>query len=105
MSNWKHTLEIKSIWNSDQSIDQKGKSIATKIRKMIPNSYLDWDSEDYNEDIETIIDNFENITGCDDMSPTEEFDETMEMLYDWGDQEVEPYNQWPRNKMCWIRTQ
>jgi len=54
--------------------------------------------------LEDIIDRFDNITGFDDVSPEEEFDDVMEQLYNWADQEVEPFGMWPKNKMCWVKT-
>lgn len=105
MANWKYKLNISKIWNNESiSIEDKGKMIASKIRQVFPNDWFDFDSESYDQDLDEIVEAFENITGYDDVPAVEEFDDWMEQLYEWADQEVAPFGKWPRNAMCWVET-
>lgn len=105
MSNWKYILDIKDTWQDEGiPIKDKGKVIASLIKHTFPESWLDWDSDEYDEDLDNIVEAFDNITGYDDVSPVEEFNEWMAALYDYGNQEVAPFRQWPANKMAWIKT-
>ena len=105
MANWKYKLNIKNIWqNEDMEIEDKGKAIAAKIKQTFPASWFDWESDKHDEELEQITEAFENITGYDDVSPVNEFDDWMSSLYDYGDAEVAPFGQWPPNKMAWIAT-
>ena len=95
MSGWRYTLRIKHIWENDEmSVEEKGRAIAAVIRQTFPDEWFDFDSADYDEDIDMIADGFDSITGYDDTSPVEEFDEFMYELYEWAD----------RGKMCWVQT-
>lgn len=105
MSNWKYTLDIKDVWQDTKiPIKEKGKIIASLIKHTFPKSWLNWDSDDYDEDLDDIVEALDNITGYDGVSPVEEFNEWMAELYNYGDQEVAPFRQWPTNKMAWIKT-
>jgi len=53
--------------------------------------------------LEDIIDRFDNITGFDDVSPEEEFDDVMEQLYNWADQEVEPFGKRLNHSGCGLK--
>ena len=104
MAYWKYQLDIIKIWNDKEiPIDEKGKAIAAKIKQTFPNEWFDWESVDWNEDLEDLVKRFENITGYDEVSPIEEFDNCMDELYDFGDQQVAPWK-WPSSKMAWIAT-
>lgn len=105
MANWKYKLRISHIWNNeDMPIDEKGKAIAKVMRQVFKSSWLDELDPDFDEELDMIVHGFEDITGYDGTSPVEEFDDYMESLYDWADQEVAPFGKWPRNKMCWVET-
>lgn len=105
MANWQYRVNIKSIWETDNmTIEDKGKVVAQIIRRTFPISWLDWKSDNYDQELEQIAEAFENITGYDDVSPIEEFDDWLRALYDYGDTEVVPFGQWPPNKMAWIAT-
>ena len=103
MSNWRYTLNIKDIWeNEETSIAEKAIAIATKIKSTF-HFLLNPSSPRYDSWIDDLVMVFEALS--EDKNPTvEEFNWIMEDLYDWGDQEVEPLGEWPRNKMCWIKT-
>lgn len=104
MANWKYKLDISDVWTNDEPIEVKGKQIADKILATFPNDWFDFESDDYDEELDDIVDRFENITGYDDVRPVDEFDDVMAQLYDWADSEVPPFGEWPRNAMCWVST-
>jgi len=108
MANWKYTLSLKDFYHSDDlSINKKAEMVAERIEKTFPKNWFDFDSDSYKEEINEILDDFRWLSVDGDMreNDTDEFDNIMEDLYDWADQEVEPYRKWPPNKMCWIETQ
>ena len=56
---------------------------------------------EYDEELKEIIYEF----GCFGEGDTkDDFDNVLEMLYDWGDTELHPIGQWPPNRLCWIGT-
>lgn len=103
MANWKHVLDISDIWDAGLEMDDLGRRIATRLTNEFE-SILDDELDNFDEELEEIIYRFNSITGYDDTTPEEEFDDVLNQLYDWADQEIEPFGLWPRNKMCWVKT-
>ncbi|MCP4394878.1 MAG: hypothetical protein GY804_11530 [Alphaproteobacteria bacterium] len=109
MAQWKYKVNIKNIWNNDTlSLAEKGVKIAKVIKRTFPDEWLDFYHENYNEELESIVEGFKNITGYDNTPPVEEFDDYMHRLYDFGDMNVAPFGMVrPKNtryKMAWIKT-
>lgn len=105
MANWQHKIFLGSFFHRDDiSIEKKGLLLAKALKKAFPETWLDYSHDDYDDTLDEIIERFENVTGWDDVSPTEEFDSILSELYDFGDLEVAPFGQWPRNKMLWVDT-
>jgi len=104
MSNWKYKMNVSDFYHADMPVEQKGKLMAKRIIHTFPAAWTDIRDDEYDYDLGDIVDAFENITGYDRVTPTEEFDQWMSALHDFADLEVEPYGEWPRNKMCWIQT-
>ena len=76
---WKYKLKLDNFYYDDSlSIEEKGKLVATQIRKLP----LDKIECRCGEDFEDVAINFEHIEGYDDVTPIEEFDNQMETLYD-----------------------
>ena len=95
MAQWKYKLNFSKFFHDDDfSIEQKGKLVAFSMRKTFPKSWLNWKHDNYDEELDNIIDAFDNITGFDDTSPVQEFDGWLEELYNWADD----------NHKCWITT-
>ena len=95
MANWKYTVDFSKFWNDENiSVPDKGKLAAKQIRKAFPKSWFDFTSNDYDSEIDEIAEAFEHITGYDDVTPTEEFDNWMKALYDFADY----------NHTAWIKT-
>lgn len=105
MANWKHKIFLGSFFHNDEiPVDQKGRLVADALKKAFSETWLDYSHDDYDDILYEIIERFENVTGWDDVSPTEEFDIILDELYNYGDLEVAPFGQWPRNKMLWVDT-
>lgn len=101
MANWKYKVDIHDVWiNDDMPIQEKGKAIGAALKSTFPESWFDEDSDDYDDVLDALYHDFQEIDGDD----VERFDSLMDELYDYGDCEVHPFNAWPPNKMAWIRT-
>ena len=104
MANWKYKLEFKEFYHDDNlSIQTKAKMAVETIEKTL-RVPLNIDSNRYDAEIDGIKEQFDEIAN-DPKADVGDFDNVMEQLYDWGDQERAPLKQWPRNAMCWINTQ
>ena len=99
MANWMKTMRVADIFNSDNSVAEKGKQMAKRIRVTFKNE-LDFEHDDYEMSLEEIVERFENITGYDDVSPVEEFDQVMEEFYDFCDESVIVRSVY--GKRCWV---
>ena len=95
MANWKHKIDIKESWkkagDKEISIKKLAQEIAQKLRAL--------GLHDEDQELLDIIEEFEDMPDDIDFN---EFNYTMEILYDWGDTEVPPIGKWPPNKTCWI---
>ena len=89
---WKHRLDIQTIWQGELNAQQIGKEIARKIRVMLPKK-TDWESDQYDDEITEIAERFDNVTGFDNVSPIQEFNDIMYDLYEWAD-----------TNECWVAT-
>lgn len=79
MPRWKHTLDIKAIWESEElSFPEKGKAIVEKI-KAAPF----YDAERGGE-LEMIVEELEDAAAEDDV---DWFDQAWSAFYDWADAE------------------
>ncbi len=106
MANWKYTVDLRSIWNDEQmAISDKGKVVATILRQVFPDEWLDDMNKAFDEDLDDLVNAFDNITGYDEVSPVEEFDGWMDDLYDYGNCLVAPFGRWPHHKMARIKTE
>ena len=93
MANWKYKLklvDLKDEFEADKiPLDELCKKIASRIEEL-PCYKID-------TTLQEIVMQFE-----DEIADTNDFDNILEQLYDWGDEEVKPYGKWPANKQCWI---
>ena len=97
MANWKYRLELKEDWQAAKAGELQPHELAQNIiakAEKLPT----YETDDALLDI--MID-FDFIT---EESTWDDFDDVLEQLYDWADQDVPPYSIWPKNKMCWIAT-
>lgn len=103
MANWKYHISLKDFYHSDIPIQEKGEKVANTIKKTLPGEWFDPKNEDqYRPDIDEIVDYFMGLSM--DGGTVEDFDDIMEEFYNWADQEIEPFDMWPPNKMCWVET-
>ena len=99
MANWKYRLELKEDWAAakDGALQphELAQRIAEKARAL---SIYEADDE-----LQGIVTDFQYVSE-DSKATFDDFDDVMELLYNWADQDVPPYSIWPKNKMCWIAT-
>ena len=82
MRQWKHVLNVKHFYHSDViSIEEKGKLMAKAIMRL-PLDKIELYAGD---DFEDLIEAFNGISGFEEVTPVEEFDEWMSVLYDYAD--------------------
>lgn len=97
MANWKYKIDFKSFWDDEKmSVEEKALKASKILNKFVENHpRLDDESKDLLEDLAFQFQSVETF---------DEFNDVMEQLYDWGDTEIAPFGQWPRNKNAWINT-
>jgi len=90
---WKYKIEIKHFLENDNADPTiVGEKIANVLRRKF-RQMVDWKNEKhYDEELEEIVEFFENVTGYDGCTATEELDNRLDQLYDWGD----------ADHKCWI---
>jgi hypothetical protein len=82
MTKWIYKLDFSSFYQDDNiSVEDKGKMISKQLQQLIDTTPVLKD----NWDIEEIINMFDIISGYDDDSQVEVFDNWMEQLYDFSD--------------------
>jgi len=96
MSKWVNRLDLADLWKAKNegklTIQELGKQVARRIRKM--SIY-----KKYEEDLEDIALQFEFVD-----ENVEQFDGVLAQLYDWADTCLfTPPGQMQR-KMCWVAT-
>ena len=82
--------------NEEITITQLGEGMAKRLRDFAGLHLRTKSDEDYKYDLEQIADQFEC---CDD---EENFDDTLNDLYDWGDTEYSESGSIMKNRLCWI---
>uniref|UniRef100_A0A6M3KLC9 Uncharacterized protein n=1 Tax=viral metagenome TaxID=1070528 RepID=A0A6M3KLC9_9ZZZZ len=97
MANWKYQIDVRKEWKRAETQEITPQELARVIAEKL--KALPCFSDD--DDLQNIVEAFEELN-LDDAATFDDFDEIMNGLYDWGDQEVSPYGKWPRNAMCWI---
>lgn len=93
---WDMEFKIRDIINKEsntvEEIVDKSHRIAKVIRAKLPEEKLDFDHEDYDEEIENLVEDLERMDATMDKELAEEkFNELLEEIYDWSD----------KNR-CWI---
>lgn len=80
---WAQTVRIKHLFVPRSDAAEVGASVAAILRAAFP-SKLDMD-RDYDFDLAEMVERFETITGFEGVTPTEEFDATLDEFYTWVD--------------------
>ena len=96
MPQWVRTLDIKDSWekSNDEEIPvyELAKEIASKLKEF----HIEDDYE-----LQEIIEDFEGLS--EDKNLTfDEFNYSMNNLYDWADTPLD--SEWNGKKNCWIKT-
>lgn len=83
---WLYTIDVSDWYHRDElSMSEKGTRMANVLKVQLHRMLDGKDERNFDSELEEIIEAFENITGYDDVTDVEEFDEWMEVLYNWGD--------------------
>ena len=107
MANWKLKLNVSEPWKRGQDEEIKPNELSSEIAKLLkplltPLSVL-IGYEDLKMELDDIIEVFEE-EAKDDAMGQDEFNSLWNELYDWADNEVAPFGEYPPNKLCWIKT-
>lgn len=93
---WDRTINIKSILNEDRSntTNERAADVANRIgaliRVSVPKTWLDWESEAWDEDLLEVVEGMEALKpdsydGEDDFTPLDDLNNMLDQLYDWAD--------------------
>lgn len=83
MANWKKHLDVSDVWMAE-TVQKLGQIVAQRLQEIYP-ELLDEYSEEFDEEFSNIVHAFQQITGYDEVTPVEEFDDWWETLYNWAD--------------------
>lgn len=97
MADWQRILDVKDVWasNDQQTIAIE---IVAKLTEMKPFGFPHIDDAKL-----AIIAEMSEIAKYTELD-VDDFDEVMEMLYDWGDITLPGISLWNAKKVCWIQT-
>jgi len=93
MSNWKYKIDIKEGWKKAERQKISSFELATILAKKLEALPV---SEEEKDLLSVVVKAFNEVTDI------ESFDSAMDSLYNWGDQELPPFDQQSQNKMCQI---
>ena len=93
---WDRTIDVKSILNEDQSnISNEhaalvANRISARIRSQVPSAWLDWNSDDLDEDLIEIVEGMDALKpdsyeGDVNFTPLDDLNSMLDQLYDWAD--------------------
>jgi hypothetical protein len=106
MANWQRILDIGESWdkvcNNLITIQEASKEISFKLSELQP-----FKNEEIEQEKRSIIEMFNDVSNSiesDFHLLTEDFDQAMQCLYDWGDQDLGGFFH-TKKKVCWIKTQ
>ena len=105
MANWQTTLDIKDAFqkasNDEISCQELSKIIAEKL-KCLKLTKAIRDNELVMEERQELIEEFEGLAEQERLTKNG-FDNVFASLYDWADAPLS-FDDWPRKKVCWIKT-
>lgn len=93
---WDRKIDVKTILHEDQSntsnehVARVANRIGALIRSQVPAAWLDWNSDDGDEDLTQIVDGMEALKpdsyeGEADFTPLDDLNSMLDQLYDWAD--------------------
>lgn len=104
MSDWQLRLDLKDVWDKypdEITIQELSKTIVQRLKKLETN-VMTWFTDEVVHGWSDLIYEFE-IMSTDKELTEEEFNNTMDTLYDWGDLHLD--EKFGGKKVCWIATQ
>ena len=94
MAKWMHVLRLSDLAQSarDRQITpmQYAEGVTNRLKWLLPSI-----QQDYAQELEDIIDNFE----CFSSDDWDDLDNEMSLLYDWADTSLGNFR-----KLCWVET-
>lgn len=94
-SPWPHRAAVRPLLASREAnltpaeLVETARGIAKLLRSSLPASWMDMTSQDWDRDLEELLEHFEQCTAADfdeaDEEPADLFDERLEELFDWAD--------------------
>ena len=107
MANWKFKLNVSEPWRKAQSGEISPNELSSEIAKLLKPllKYIDAlkGYENVKMELDDIIEVFEEEAKDESMT-SDAFDSLWNELYNWADNEVPPFGEYPHNKLCWIQT-
>ncbi len=94
MANWKYKIEMKKHMDACRNGEITVGELGLKFKKRLEPILKSLKDEDYIDELQEIIWDFENVIDDND------FDSVLERLYDFGDYPLD--NKWPPTKMMWV---
>lgn len=98
MADWQRVLQLKPEWEQakegDISIQSLAETVAVLLAKLKP-----FDDEYINEERDDIVADFNDLAANEDAT-ADDFDDTMNRLYDWADTSLD--SSWNGKKVCWV---
>jgi len=94
MAQWQRCLDIKDVWASG-NIYLIASALSERLRRLEP-----FGDEDLDGTRDELAEQFA-VVADDPTADADEFDQVMEMLYDWADTALSPGL---GKKACWIST-
>lgn len=93
---WDRNIDVKAILQEDQSNDSNehaaevANRIGALIRSRVPAAWLDWNSDDLDEDLTQIVEGMEALKpdsyeGEADFTPLDDLNSMLDQLYNWAD--------------------
>ena len=96
MSKWKYRLDVKDAWKAAE----EGNLEINELASMVANRLKSFKVDD--SVLKSLIARFESLAISPSLTESD-FDPVWDDLYNWADQGVPPYGEWPRTKMCWVQ--
>lgn len=93
---WDRKIDVKAILQEDQSngsnehAAEVANRIGALIRSRVPAAWLDWNSDDLDEDLTQIVEGMEALKpdsyeGEADFTPLDDLNSMLDQLYNWAD--------------------
>lgn len=101
MANWQRNLDLRDIWSmgeDEEKIPELAGIVATRLKALKP-----FGDEDIDDEKADIVQDFEELAKMKPEDCTfDDFNNTLDRLYDWGDTHLD--DEWNGKRVAWIGT-